>query len=292
MLMLASAPLKATAAEALRFRHAQSLYADDQGLGLKMPQGVACIQNRVVVSDTGNDRLLRYTLTDDPSKPLVKVFKPPAMVYPQRIRLGPEGDIYLLEGKLRRIMHLSPEGKQLGFIDPVGVPSPTEVATRSFDIDQRGDFYFLDILSKRVLVCSARGEYRNQIQFPEAYGFFSDLAVDARGNIFLIDSIKAQVFVARSGAAQFSELSPSLKEYARFPTNLILDQQGRIYLTDRNGSQIVILAQDGSFLGRLSDLGWKEGLLNHPSQICLNQGGELFVADTSNNRIQIFVEVK
>ncbi len=293
MLILASPPLNATAAEVLRFRLVQSLYADDQGLGLKLPQGVACMpQSVLVVADTENGRLIRYALTDDAVKPQVTVFKPPAMVYPQRIRLGPQGDIYVLDGKLRRIMHLSPEGQYLGFMDPVGLPSPTQVAIRSFDIDQRGDLYFLDILSKRVLVCNARGQYRRQIQFPEAYGFFSDLAVGARENIFLVDSINAQVFVARSGATQFSELSRNLKEYARFPTNLILDQQGRIYLSDRNGSKILILAQDGSFVGRLSGLGWKEGLLNHPSQICLNEQGKLFVADTSNNRIQIFVEVR
>ena len=292
MVMLVSAPLNAQAADVLRFRHGGSLYADAQGLGLRMPQGVACQESWLVVADTGNGRLLRYALTDDASKYKVTVLKPPGMDYPQRIRLNRQGEIYVLDGKLRRIMHLSPEGKHIGFIEPVGLPSPAQVSIRSFEIDQRGEFYFLDILSKRVLVCNPRGEFRKQILFPETYGFFSDLAVDVRENIFLVDSVNAQVFAATSGATQFSPLSGKLKEYVRFPTSLSLDQQGRIYLVDQNGSKIVVLARDGSYVGKLSALGWKEGLLNHPSQICLNELGRLFVADTSNNRIQIFVRLK
>jgi hypothetical protein len=57
---------------------------------------------------------------------------------------------------------------------------------------------------------------------------------------------------------------------------------------DRNGSAIVVLGQDWSFLGRISGMGWKEGLLSYPSQMCINSRGEIFVADTNNHRIQIF----
>jgi len=293
LVMMAWAPLKASAAEALRYRHALSLYADDQGTGLSQPQGVACMDNlALVVADTENNRLLRYVLAEDGAKPQVLVWKPAAMVYPQKIRFNRQGDIYVFDGKLHRIMHLSAKGKFLGFIDPVGLPSPAQITIRSFDFDQRDNIYLLDILSKRVVVCNANGEYQKQIQFPGTYGFFSDIAVDSRENIFLVDSIHAQVYAAKSGAMVFSPLSQNLKEYMRFPANLTLDQQGRIYLSDRNGSKIVILTQTGAYVGKLSALGWKEGLLSHPSQICLNNRGELFVADTSNNRIQIFVEIK
>ena len=286
-------PMKADAAEALRFRHAVSLYTDDQGLGLKRPQGVACSGSSVVVvADTANNRLLRFALTADDANPEVTAWKPPAMVYPQLIRQNRQGDIYVLDGKLRRVLHLSPEGKDLGFLDPIGVPLPAQIAIRSFDIDVHGNIYFLDVLSKRVLACNARGEVLRQIRFPEAFGFFSGLVVDARENIFLLDSVNAQVFSAKPGAPQFSPLGQQLKEFVRFPTSLAIDPQGRIYLVDRNGSKIVVLARDGTYIGKFSDLGWKDGLLNHPSQICLTEQGGLVVADTSNNRVQIFRPLK
>jgi hypothetical protein len=73
---------------------------------------------------------------------------------------------------------------------------------------------------------------------------------------------------------------------------LTTDRQGRLFLVDRNGSKIIIVARDGSILGRLSAKGWKEGLLSYPSQICINDRGEIFIADTNNNRVQVFVEIE
>jgi len=35
-------------------------------------------------------------------------------------------------------------------------------------------------------------------------------------------------------------------------------------------------------------MGWKEGSLNYPAQMCINRKGEIFVADTMNSRIQLF----
>jgi hypothetical protein len=78
----------------------------------------------------------------------------------------------------------------------------------------------------------------------------------------------------------------------RFPTSITTDGRGIIYLTDRNGGKVVVLGQDGSYLGRLSGMGWKEGFLNYPSQVSINGKGEIFIADTLNNRVQIFTIIE
>jgi len=146
----------------------------------------------------------------------------------------------------------------------------------------------LDIFSERVLVLSPDGQYRAQKMLPKDGGFFSDLTVDFKETHFLIDSVNATVFTAGKDAAAFLPLTQNLKEYMRFPTAITTDNRGRIYLVDRNGSRIIILESDGALLGRLSAMGWKEGLLNYPSQLCINSRGEIFIADTNNNRVQIF----
>jgi hypothetical protein len=35
-------------------------------------------------------------------------------------------------------------------------------------------------------------------------------------------------------------------------------------------------------------MGWNEGSLHNPSQICINDKDEVFVADRDNSRIQVF----
>ena len=78
----------------------------------------------------------------------------------------------------------------------------------------------------------------------------------------------------------------------RFPATITTDGHGNIYLADKNGGNIYIVGQDGSFKGEQLTMGWKEGQLRYPCQLCINDKGEVFVADRDNNRIQIFSTVR
>ena len=61
--ILGALPL--TAAGNARFRYVASVYVDAKGSALNLPEGVACDSNgQIVVGDTGNDRLLRFTYRD------------------------------------------------------------------------------------------------------------------------------------------------------------------------------------------------------------------------------------
>jgi sugar lactone lactonase YvrE len=187
---------------------------------------------------------------------------------------------------------LSPEGEYKGYVTPEGIPSPASFVPRSFKIDSKDNIYILDIFGARVIMVGADGKYQKHIGFPKGYGFFSDLQVDFKGNIFLVDSIKNMVFSAARDAKEFSPLTKSLKEYSNFPTAITTDNRGTIYLVDENGGGIVILGQDGSFLGRQLSMGWNEGLLYYPSQICINDKDTVFIADRGNSRVQIFTIVR
>jgi hypothetical protein len=94
--------------------------------------------------------------------------------------------------------------------------------------------------------------------------------------------------VAGPDAEQFSRLSESLKEYVNFPTSLVTDSRGAIYIVDQYGSGLALLARDGSFQGRKLGSGWNESRLHYPSQLCISDGGDLFIADRNNSRVQFF----
>ena len=59
-------------------------------------------------------------------------------------------------------------------------------------------------------------------------------------------------------------------------------------MVDQYGNGIVVLGADGSFQGRQLAIGWGDGVLYYPGQLCINARGEAFIADRSNNRVQIF----
>jgi sugar lactone lactonase YvrE len=282
-------PVTSYGGASVKFRYVMSIYADDKGLGFKQPEGIACSEKSfLLVADTGNGRLLRYIFKDSALETGTVEITTLQLSYPVRTQMNSKGEIYALDGQLHRIVRLNSEGGFKDYLNPSGLPSLTSYVPRSFDIDTNDTIYILDIFSQRVIVLNPEGQYQRHIKFPKDYGFFSDVTVDFKGNVLLIDSTNAVVFSTAKNSTKISPLTGGLKQYMRFPTSITTDKRGRIYLVDRNGSKIIILGQDGSFLGRLSGFGWKEGLLNHPSDMCINDKGEVFVADTSNNRIQIF----
>jgi DNA-binding beta-propeller fold protein YncE len=284
-------PLVASGAETVKIRHATSLYADDKGAGMKYPDGVACNDKSVIVGDTGNDRLLRYAFQDNALKAGAEI-KVPQLSQPVRIQFSSKGEILALDGKQRRIARLGADGAFKGYVTVEGAPGASGVVPRSFKIDRDDNLYVLDVFTGRVLVTNLDGKYQRHIDFPKEYGFFSDLAVDPKGTVLLIDSVSARVFSAQKGANAFSPLGASLEEYLNFPVSLTTDGRGTIYIADANGAAVGVMSQDGSFLGKQLTMGWTEGLLYYPSQVCINERGELFVADRGNSRVQVFTLVK
>jgi hypothetical protein len=279
-------------AEISRFQHLQSVYLDDKGVGLNHPEGIACNdKSLVIVGDTGNDRLLRFTFEGKTVKAANEI-RIPQISNPICVQINSRGEIFALDGKYRRIARLDPQGSFTGYLSAEGSPSPSTFVPRSFKIDRDDAIYILDVYSARVLVLDAAGKYQKQIGFPKEYGFFSDLAIDAKGTILLIDSIKARIYAAARNAAMFSALTGSLKEYLNFPVSITTDKRGIIYVADANGGTIGLIAQDGAFLGKRSSMGWNEGLLYYPGQTCVNEKDEVFIADRGNSRVQIFTLVK
>ena len=116
--------------------------------------------------------------------------------------------------------------------------------------------------------------------------------MDSRGRTYLLDSLRAEVHAAQKGAKQFSLLAKNLRAHLSFPTSIAVDGRGILYLVDEHGGGVVLLGQDGAILGRQLATGWNEGLLNSPSQICLNDKGQVFIADRGNSRVQVFSVVR
>lgn len=281
-------PLNSFGAETMSLKVVQPVLTDNKDGMMKNPEGISCNDEGLfIVADSGNGRLLTYTFKDDLVKWGTEI-KVPQISYPTRLQMNSKGEIFVLDEKTRRIVRLSPQGSYLGYLDPQGLPSSATVVPRSFKLDAHDGVYLLDILSERVLVLDAGGKFQKQIAFPKAPGFFSDLAINGNGDIYLIDSTNVMVYVARKDADSFTPLSTSLREDMNYPVYITADSRGNIFVVDQNGGGIIVLGQSGAFLTRMLNTGWKPGLLNHPGQICINSKGNFFVADRDNNRVQIF----
>ena len=283
---------EAAAADASKLRFVVAVYLDEKDVGMSQPEGVACNdRSTLIVGDTGRGRLLRFTVEERSVKPAGEM-RAPQLTAPIRVQMNSREEVFALDGKQRRIVRFDAKGESRGYLDPEGVPGSASIVPRSFKIDRDDNIHLLDVFSARVLVLSPDGKFLRQIVFPKEYGFFSDLAVDSRGRTYLLDSLRAEVHAAQKDAKQFSLLAKNLRTHLSFPTSIAVDGRGILYLVDEHGGGIVLVAQDGAVLGRQLAMGWNEGLLNSPSQICLNDKGQVFIADRGNSRVQVFSIVR
>ena len=279
-------PLHVSAAPQVKLKYVGTIYTDAAGIALQHPAGVTINDNLLLVADSGGKRILTYSYQNGTVKP-DKIFSVPDM-FPLMVQQVENGDLYVLDGRARQIYLLGATGSIKGKFAPKGMPDNKRIVPRSIKLLADGSLLVLDIFSERVLVFDSAGNFQRELPFPAQYGAFADMTTDKQGTIYLLDSIKAMVYSAGKIANEFSPLTEGMKGNMNFPTSLATDNYGHLYLLDKYGSGLAILGTDGSFIGRKLSMGWKDSQLYYPSQMSLNEKGDLFIADTENHRIQQF----
>jgi hypothetical protein len=283
---LASAPGLARGAS---LAHRLTIYLDDKEEPLRAPEGIACNDGgALVVADTGGARLLVYTYRDGKLTGGAPV-KLAEATYPVQVQVDGKGNVVVLDGRTRRLVRVDTAGKYAGVVALKGASGLATVVPSAFKLDATGSLYVLDVAGSRVLVAGADGRVTRELPLPKGKEQFTDVAVDGNGRILAVDAAASRVWAAEKGATSFKAIGEPMKDRVSFPVALA-DHGGRLYLVDQHGHGIAVLGGDGSFQGRELEMGWVDGKVYYPAQICLTGDGQVFVADRNNNRVQIFSE--
>lgn len=274
-------------AQAGGLKHAGILWADGKEKPLRSPEGVACRDGgAVVVADTSNARLVLFRAKGGAFEPGAEV-KLAQLTSPRRVQVDGRGNVLALDGRTRRIVKVGPEGAFGGVVGYEGAPAPAAVVPVAFAVDAADQLYVLDAAGREVLQVAADKVVR-RIALPKlGRAAFTDVAVDAAGTVHVVEAVAAVVWSAEKGAAAFVARSKPLKEHMSFP-GAIAAAKGKLYLVDRNGAGVVTLGTDGSYQGRQLGLGAGPGLVAYPGQLCITAGGDAFLADSANDRVQVF----
>src|SRR6185369_3855537 len=104
-----------------------------------------------------------------------------------------------------------------------------------------------------------------------------------RNLVYAIDSEKKAVNVIKDGKISKNLILPD-----RNPVAVAVDQNGMPWVFDKEESQLLKLDQDGRILLTVGSSGSREGYFSKPKDICLSKDGSVYVADTNNDRVQVF----
>lgn len=219
-----------------------------------------------------------------PARELVWPLPPQA----PRIRwVGQYSDLDEIKGKrkqgwMERAAGAKPESDKLRLKSPYGVVADSRGRVFVADMGQRSVFV-IDPAQKRVEM------RRGSPQIPLATPI--GLALDAKERLFVSDAFLHDILVFDAEGKVLAQIGSAQLER---PAGIAVDKaRNRLYAADTKGARIAVfntetLAFERYLGGPVSKGGREPGRFLSPTNVAVDRNGRLIVADTFNQRVQIF----
>lgn len=187
-------------------------------------------------------------------------------------------------------------------------------------VDSRHNVYVSDEWTNTISVFRANGEFLRKWgttgSGPGELLRPAGLVCDKNDNLIVVDSgnNRVQVFTGEGRfLTQFGKAGGGPGEFNQ-PWGVTVDKEGSIYVADWKNHRIQKFSPDGRFTMQIGEYGTlpvekgafavtylgpyisslqpegypKAGLLNHPTDVAVDNDGDIYVADWGNHRISIF----
>ncbi|MGG1518031.1 cadherin-like beta sandwich domain-containing protein [Paenibacillus oryzisoli] len=180
-------------------------------------------------------------------------------------------------------------------------------------IDSSGNLYIADSDNNKIRKVDAISKKISTIAGTGVYGYFGDgglatnaelrtpagVAVDAAGNVYIADQYNNRIRKVGTDGNISTIVGTGDSDDLSSPTGIALDSLGNLYIADTGNSRILKAAPDSSSVTKIagkttygtyvaSDDGGPaiDAELNEPQAVAFDSAGNLYIADTKNNRIR------
>ncbi len=260
------------------------------------PMGIAVSDdgNRVYVSDRAQRAIFGF---DFAKKTMLKVGggdKP--LSSPMGLALDAQENLYVVEQEKKGVGVYTREGKQLRFITDASISRPTDVA-----IDRvRNKLYVSDTSHNKnsehtVKVFDLEGKLLGQLgkgkgDAPDSFLFPTYLAVDAKGNVYVADTLNSRVQMFDADGKFVQQFGKRGNAWGMFdkPKGVALDSFGNLYVVDSGWSNTQIFNSKGQIMLFFGDRGTYPGLMQNPSALAIDKQNRIYVGDELNHRVNVY----
>jgi len=111
--------------------------------------------------------------------------------------------------------------------------------------------------------------------------------VDTQADQVLVYDADKYTLLRRMGAGGKKHSLTSPGDFA-LPTNVAVDQEGNVYVTDTLNNRVEIFDADGTFISEFGKGGDGPGRFARPKGIAIDRDGHIWVADEVQSRVQVF----
>ncbi len=267
--------------------------------GAQQPSGVAVSPSgdRIYVAQSAGDRT---GIVFDASGRKVGTMAPPASTgtehAPAYVAVDPlTGEVYISDRPVGAIYVYDRDGayqRTFALAQPRPGWQPVGLA-----FDARGNLYVTDLSGpfQKVLVIDRTATVVRALGENDKLAFPNGVAVDAGGNVYVSDSNNGRLLMyGTDGTVRAQVGRGSGQGNLGLPRGLAVDGQGRVFAADTTGQGVFIYrapsddSRSLDFLGFVGGEGVADGSFEYPTSVAVDARGRVYVADTFNDRVQIW----
>jgi DNA-binding beta-propeller fold protein YncE len=275
--------------------HIQTVVRDDEGRRLATPSFVFADPVMKEVYVTSRSRVIVYT---SDFFPVLALGKNRNLQSPYGVALDREGNLFVLQGPKEkgmpyRISVLNASLMWVRDIEIKGFQGEEDFTPSRISLDGNGHIYVVASFFPGVLILDKEGKVLDvmaPVEDEKKVGI-NDVALGEDGRIYLLSADSAKVYVYDSDREllfSFGRKGGSSGKMSR-PVGVAVDDRfNRIYVIDYMRHTVLVFSKEGNYLTEFGGMGWGDGWFQFPNDIEVDSLGRIIVADTFNNRVQVF----
>ncbi len=266
------------------------------------PYGVALdAAGNVYVADDSNDRVVKLT----PQLQFAGTWgsfgsKPGQLAFPRALASDPAGDTYVADTANDRIQVFDPEGNYLRTLGISARGPGLMTAPHGLAIDPTGQLLVSDTDGNRIESFAAGsdayvGQWTLAGGYSDSFYYPGGIGIDPLGSVYVAD-VGNQRLVRLWGEGTYrSEIGGPAElggaQLAGAGSVAVSSASGNTYVADTNHNRVLMYSPQGSLLAKWGagqgdgSAGGAAGEFNHPDALAVAPSGNVYVADTGNQRI-------
>ena len=209
---------------------------------------------------------------------------------PYAVHVDRDGRIFVTDSAWASILMFDVKNDKFTLIGTEGpgvLAKPMGVTT-----DSTGRIFATDTVQNRAVAYDHDGNFLFAMgergRFEQPVGIAVN---DALNRVYIVDTKKHKIMVFDSRDGKFlQEIGDRGIEDGKFnwPTNLVLDKEGKLYVMDTFNFRVQILDPDGKFISKFGSIGSGLGQFAKPKGIGIDSEGHVYVTDAAFNNVQVF----
>ncbi|GBE05598.1 NHL repeat protein [bacterium BMS3Abin10] len=217
---------------------------------------------------------------------------------PSDLAIGPNGDIYLVDGVNNRIIVVNKRGKWKFSFGRWGTGKGQFKQPVGIDISDNGKVFIADTGNHRVQVFDPKGNFLYMFTVNSGKGERPSDPVDVlvsklKNYLYISDNDNHKIKVYKQNGTFEFEWGKQGEQYGefRYPGILAINQFNEIFVVDVLNTRVQKFDPFGKFIADIGSWGVLPGNLFRPKGVAVDGKSRVFISDSYMGVIQVFTDM-